>query len=496
MRRNYSISTCALLSAASVAALLSGCTVGPDFERPAAPADQTYDNSPLGGSTDHAAVHGGETQNFVAGADIPGEWWSLFRSPALDQLVRQALTANPDLKAADATLREAQEQAAAQGGALFPSVDGSLNQQREKVAASQTGIPGYSPTYNLTTAQVTVSYTLDVFGGVRRGIESAEAAADYQRWQREAQVLTLTSNIVTAAIQEASLRAQIVATHQIIDAEQHQLDVTKRQFDLGGAAKTDVLSQQSLLAQSRATLPGLERQLQAQRHLLATLAGNTPAQGVSGEFSLEGLTLPADLPLALPAKLVEQRPDIQAASATLHEASANVGVAISNQWPKLTLSADIGSAAIDGAKFFTAGSEFWSVGAGLAQPIFHGGTLEHQTNAAKAALDVAAAQYQSTVLNALRNVADTLRALQSDAETLARQLDAENAAADSLTLAQERYKLGAISYITLLDAQRTEAQTHISLIQAQAARFADTAALLQALGGGWWNRPDMTPKGA
>ncbi len=496
MRRNVPSLTRALLSAASVASLLSGCTVGPDFERPAAPTDQSYDGTPLAGRTGHADVHGGETQNFAVGGDIPGEWWSLFRSPQLDTLVRQALIANPDLKAADATLRQAQELAIAQGGALFPSVDAGLNQQREKIAASQTGIPGYAPIYNLTTAQVTVSYTIDVFGGVRRGIESSEAAAEYQRWQREAQVLTLTSNIVNAALQEASLRAQIVATQQIIDAETHQLDVINRQFNLGGASKNDILSQQALLAQNRAALPGLQRQLQQQRNLLATLAGNSPAQGVAGEFDLEKLTLPTELPLSLPAKLVEQRPDVQAASATLHQASANVGVAIANQWPKLTLSADIGSAAIDGAKFFTAGSEFWSIGAGVTQPIFHGGTLEHQTNAAKAAFDAAAAQYQSTVLNALRNVADTLRALQSDADTLARQLDAENAAAGSLALAKQRYEFGAISYLTLLDAERTEAQTHISLVQAQAARFADTAALLQALGGGWWNRPDMTPKGA
>jgi len=496
MRRKIPASSRALLCAASVAALLSGCTVGPDFERPAAPVDQTYEPGPLAGSTAKADVHGGDAQTFAVGADIPGEWWTLFRSPALDQLIREALVANPDLKAADATLRQAQELAAAQSGALFPSVDANLNQQREKIAASQTGIPGYAPIYNLTTGEVTVSYTVDVFGGVRRGIEAQEAAAEYQRWQREAQVLTLTSNIVNAALQEASLRAQIAATQQIIDAETHQLDVINRQFNLGGASRNDILSQQSLLAQNRAALPGLVRQLQQQRNLLATLAGNTPAKGVPGEFDLEKLTLPTELPLSLPAKLVEQRPDVQAASATLHEASANVGVAIANQWPKLTLSADIGSAAIDGAKFFTAGSEFWSIGAGVAQPIFHGGTLEHQTNAAKAAFDIAAAQYQSTVLNALRNVADTLHALQSDAETLARQLDAENAAAGSLALAKQRYDFGAISYLTLLDAERTEAQTHISLIQAQAARFSDTAALLQALGGGWWNRPDMTPKGA
>jgi NodT family efflux transporter outer membrane factor (OMF) lipoprotein len=484
------------LTAASLAALLTGCAVGPDYQRPAGPADQSYDSAPSPSGTAKADVHAGDAQSFSVGADVPGEWWTLFHSPALDGLIRAALAANPDLKAADAALRQAQELAAAQGGALLPQVDGSGNATRERVSAAQTGIPGYSPVYNLVTAQVSVSYNVDVFGGVRRGIEAAEAAAEYQRWQREAQVLTLTSNVVTTALQEASLRAQIRATQQIIDAQTHQLEVVRRQFDLGGASKNDVLSQEALLAQNRALLPALDRQLQQQRHLLSTLVGNSPSQSVGAEFDLDKLTLPTELPLTVPAKLAEQRPDIQAAQATLHQASAKVGVAIANQWPQLTLSADIGSSAINGAKFFTDGSSFWSLGAGLTAPIFHGGELEHQRNAAEAALDQATAQYASTVLNALRNVADALKALQSDAEVLARQVDAEKAATGSLDLARQRYEFGAISYVTLLDAERTEAQTHINLIQAQAARYTDTAALLQALGGGWWNRPDTTPKGA
>lgn len=484
------------LTAASLAALLTGCAVGPDYERPPAPADQSYDSAPSASATGKANVHGGEAQSFSVGADVPGEWWTLFRSPELDALVRQALANNPDLKAADAALRQAQELAAAEGGALYPSVDASGNASRQRLSAAQGAFPGQPSIYNLTTAQVSVSYNVDVFGRTRRSIEASEAAAEYQRWQREAQVLTLTSNVVAAAVQEASLRAQVAATRQIIDAEAHQLEVIKRQFDLGGASKNDILAQQALLAQNQATLPALDRQLQQQRHLLAALVGNSPAQGISTEFDLDKLTLPADLPLTIPAKLVEQRPDIQAAQATLHQATARLGVAIANRWPQLTLSADIGSAAIDGAKFFTEPSSFWSVGAGLTAPIFHGNMLEHQRNAAEAAMDEAAAQYQSTVLNALRNVADTLRALQTDAEALARQVDAEDAAQGSLNLAHDRYEYGAISYLTLLDAERTEAQTHINLIQAQAARYADTAALLQALGGGWWNRPDTTPKGA
>ena len=486
----------AFLTAASLAALLTGCAVGPDFERPAAPADQTYDSAVLPGSTDKADMHGGEAQTFAVGADVPGEWWTLFRSPALDQLIRQALANNPDIKAADAALRQAQELALADRGGLFPQIDASASQTREKVSAGQTGIAGYSPIYNLTNASVNVSYNVDVFGGVQRQIEASDAAAENQRWQREAAVLSLTANIVTTALQEASIRAQIKATQQIIDAEQHQLDVTRRQFELGGASKQDVLAQESLLAQSKASLPGLQKSLQLQRHLLATLVGNSPSHDVVAQFDLETLTLPTELPVSVPAKLVEQRPDVQAANATLHQASAKVGVAIANQWPQITLSAGAGGTAFDAGQLFANPYRFWSIGAGITQPIFHGGTLEHQRKAAEAALDAAGAQYQSTVLSALRNVADSLRALQFDAEALARQLDAEKAAAGSLDIAKQRYKFGAISYVTLLDAERTESQAHILLVQAQAARYADTAALLQALGGGWWNRPDTTPKGA
>lgn len=486
----------AFLTAASLAALLTGCTMGPDYERPAAPADQTYDSAVLPGATDKADMHGGEAQTFAVGADVPGEWWTLFRSPALDSLIRQALANNPDIKAADATLRQAQELALADRGGLWPQIDASASQTREKVSAGQTGLPGYSPIYNLTNASVNVSYNLDVFGGVKRQIEASDAAADFQRWQREASVLTLTANIVTTALQEASLRAQIKATQEIIDAEAHQAEVTRRQFELGGASKQDVLAQESLLAQSKAQLPGLQKQLQLQRHLLATLAGNTPAHDVAGQFDLDSLTLPTELPVSVPAKLVEQRPDVQAASATLHQASARVGVAIANQWPQLSLSAAVGGTAFDAGQLFSGPFRFWSFGGAIAQPIFHGGELEHQRKAAEAALDAAGAQYDSTVMNALRNVADALRALEFDAQSLARQLDAEKAAAGSLDIAKQRYQFGAISYVTLLDAERTEAQAHIALVQAQAARYADTAALLQALGGGWWNRPDTTPKGA
>jgi NodT family efflux transporter outer membrane factor (OMF) lipoprotein len=480
----------ATLLSAGLVLFLAGCTVGPDFVAPAAPADRGFDKTPLSASTQQSDGKLGAAQRFANGADLPGEWWSLFGSPALDRLIREALAANPDLRAADAALRQAQQLAAAEGGNLLPSVSADLQQQRVRSSGAAQGLPAFSELYNVTTANLSVSYNVDVFGGTRRGIEAADAQALYQRWQREAAILSLTANIVTTAMTEASLRAQIKATEQIIAAEDTQTKVVQNQFTLGGAAKTDVLSQQSLLAQTRATLPNLRKQLDQQRHLLATYAGRSPADAIDAEFTLDDLTLPADLPVSLPAKLVEQRPDIQAASATLHYASAEIGVAVANQWPQLTLSADWGSAAAQAGKLFTPGNGAWSLGAALTQPIFQGGALGHRRDAAQAYFDEARAQYDSTVLGALRNVSDSLRALQADAETLDEQNAYFRTASASLKLARARFSDGAISHLVLLDAERSESQAQIALVQAQAARLSDTAALFQALGGGWWNRPD------
>ena len=494
MRHPSAKSSALRSTSASLALLLAGCALGPDYAPPAGPAGSQYETSALPAATQKAEGRDGEAQRFTTGGDLPGEWWTLFHSSALDQLIRQALANNPDIRAAEASLRQAQELAVAQRGALLPQVDATAGRSRNRVSGASSGLPAFSSLYNLNNASVGVSYDLDLFGGTRRSIEAAEASSDYQRWQRQATILSLTANIVTTALQEASLRAQIKATHEIVDAEAEQLRVVQSQFELGGAAKTDVLAQASLLAQVRATLPGLEKQLEQQRHLLATLAGRTPAEGIEGTFDLDGLALPSDLPVSLPAKLAEQRPDIQAAAANLHVASAEVGVAMAAQWPKLTLSGSYGTAANDVSQMFTSGAAMWSIGASVTQPIFHGGELGHRRAAAEAAFDAAKAQYESVVLNALRNVADSLRALQSDADALAQQVAYFRSASDSLALAKQRYQAGAISHLNLLDAERTEAQARIALVQAQAARLADSAALFQALGGGWWNRPDNAPQ--
>ncbi len=487
----------AVASAAAAALLAAGCEAGPDFLRPTAPDANGYTPEPLSPQTASADVHGGKAQRFVQDLDIPGQWWTLFHSEPLNALIEQAIAANPSLQAARAALREAQENVYAQEGALFPTVDlnGSVTPQRFSGATFGGSGSSFSSNseFTLYQASVSVSYTLDVFGGIRRQVESLEAQAEFEHFQLEASYLTLTSNVVTAAVQEASLRAQIAATQDIIDIETQELDVLRQQFELGGASKAAVLAQQATLSQTLATLPPLQKQLAQEHDLLMSLIGRFPSQYAGEAFDLSTLQLPQDLPVSLPSKLVEQRPDVRSSEAQLHEASANIGVATANQLPQFTLSANYGSDALKLASLFGPGTGVWSVAGSVAQTIFDGGTLLHKKRAAVAAYDQAAAQYRNAVLTAFQNVADTLRALQSDADAVNAQFAADLAAADSLDISRKQYQAGAITYTALLNAEQTYQQTRISLVQAQATRYADTAALFQALGGGWWNRADVPP---
>jgi NodT family efflux transporter outer membrane factor (OMF) lipoprotein len=474
---------------AGTALLLVSCAVGPDFEKPTAPPEAGY-TPEKPGATASTNVAGGAAQRFVDGKDIPGQWWTLFHSEPLNQLIGEALKANPTLDAAQATLRQAQETVAAQKGVFFPQVNGNLSTTREKISGAAFGNPNQNSIFTLTTGQVTVSYGVDVFGGSRRQLESTEAQAEYQRYQLEAAYLTISSNVVAAAIQEASLRAQIAATQEIITDQQQQLNVLQKQFELGAAARSAVLAQQATLNATQATLPGLQKQLAQQRNQLTALAGRFPSQEVSQTFDLASLQLPQDLPLSLPSSLVQQRPDIQAAQAQLHSASAQVGVAVANMLPQFTINANLGNTVLDIASLFTA-SGVWGLGVGMTTPIFRGGELLHEKRAAEAAFEASAAQYRGTVITAFQNVADTLRALQSDADALAAEVAAETSASENLRITRSQYQLGAINYTTLLNAETTYEQAHVNRVTAQAARYADTAALFQALGGGWWNRSDV-----
>jgi NodT family efflux transporter outer membrane factor (OMF) lipoprotein len=476
------------------AAAVSGCAVGPDFHPVAAPEVSGYTSKPLPAHTASADVIGGDPQSLQSGGDIPGQWWSLFHSAQLDRLVDEALEANPNVTAAQAALREANESAAAEKGYLYPSVTAGVSGIRERRLFYKTGVPnGISSPFNLLNVGVNVSYTLDVFGGIRRQVEAANAQSEYQQFQLEATYLTLTADVVTAAIQEASLRGQISATNKLINDERDQLGIVQNEFDLGGASQADVAAQQTTLSQTEATLPPLNKQLQSEQDLLRLLTGHFPGDDVGTDFELSELLLPQKLPLSLPSQLVEQRPDVRQFQALLHVASAEVGVATANMLPQFTISGGLGTYAAEGVNPAILA---WSVAAGVAQPIFEGGTLKHRRRAAIEAYNQALAEYRYTVLVAFQNVADSLHAIETDADALKADAIAERSAAESFRLARDQYQAGYIPYLSLLVAENSYQQTIISLVQAEAGRFADTAALFQALGGGWWNRSDVVASDA
>jgi NodT family efflux transporter outer membrane factor (OMF) lipoprotein len=479
-------------------AAISGCApVGPNFKTPEAPQARRYTESPLAAQTASADTVAGRAQRYVAGGEIPADWWQLFRSQALDKLVRMALADSPTLDAARAALVQAQENLNVQYAVLYPSVDASAGVKREQTTGASMGLAN-SPSnmFTLYNASVNVSYAIDVAGGARRELEALLAQIDYQRLQLEAAHLTLAGNVVTAAVQEASLRAQIGATREAAEAQEKILGLVEKQFALGAVSRAEVLAQRAQLAQLRATLPPLEKALAQTRNALAALVGRFPADAGLPESELTQMRLPQALPLSLPSELARQRPDIRAAEALLHKASAAIGVAEAAKYPQLTLSASYSSTALRSASLFGSAASAWSLGAGLLQPIFHAGSLEAQRRAAVAAYDQARAQYRQTVLGALRNVADVLEALDGDARTLKAQADAEATARESLAIVHQQFELGAANYLALLNAERQAYQTKIGLVQAQAARFADTAALYQALGGGWWHRTENIGKGS
>lgn len=481
-----------IIGAGIAALLLAGCAVGPDFHKPAAPEVKTYAPARRTAEMASAPVAGGVAQHFTDGADIPGDWWTLFHSAELNALIEQALKQNPDFAAARAALTAAHENVLTQRGAYFPAINADFSASRQRQPGSLAPVPNNNAfEYSLFTPQLNVSYVPDVFGLNRRTVESLQAQVQATRFQLIAAHIALTANVVSAVVGEASLREQVKATEQLVDIETQSVKLLKYQFDKGYASRLDLAAQESQLAQTQAGLPPLRKQLEQQQHLIAALAGQFPAQPQS-DFDLASLTLPQDLPLSLPSQLVEQRPDVRQAQANWHAASAQVGVAIASRLPQITLSANAGSTALEIGNVFKSGTGFWGVGLDLAAPIFEGGKLLHAERAAKAQLAQAAAQYRSTVLTAFRNVADTLTALDEDARALQAAAAAADAAKVTLDLSQRQWKAGYASYLSLLGAEQALQQARLNLIQAQANRYTDTAALYLALGGGWWHRADLS----
>lgn len=475
-----------------MALLLTGCTVGPDFSSPLAPAVVGYTAGRLPPTTSSDGPGGG-TQRFVSGADVSGAWWSVFRSPQIEALVQEAVRNHPDLVAAQAALRQAREIAAADTSALLPSITGDAGVTRERVPLAQNGQSGAASLYTLYNTSLPVSFTPDVFGGKRRGIEADLADAEYQRFEFEATYLTLTANVASAAISDASYAEQIRVTREQIDGQRQLVSLLEQQFALGAVANTDVLTQKAQLAQTVATLPPLQKARAQNRDQLMAYLGRLPSQDKGEAVRLEDLHLPHDLPLSIPSLLVRQRPDIRAAEAELHQASADVGVATANMLPNVTLSASGGSSALALSELFTPQSMAWSAAASVAAPIFDAGSLFHTKESKVASFEQAGAQYHSTVIKAFQNVADSLRAIESDAALLKNQVEAEKTAAASLKISQEQFKAGATTFITVINAEQTLLTARTNRVKAQASRYADTVALYQSLGGGWWNRVDETP---
>jgi NodT family efflux transporter outer membrane factor (OMF) lipoprotein len=469
--------------------------VGPDFAPPAAPDVSRYTKEPLAKHTASTDTAKGASQRFVQGREISAEWWRLFHSPGLNSLIQKSLERNPSLQSAIASLRAAKEAVYAQQGKYFPLVQGNLIPSRTQTPAQISPTPASgAQVFDLYTAQVLVSYTFDVWGANRRQVESLQALADFQKFQVEAAYLALTANVVVAAIQEASLRGQIDATMEIIAANKKMLGILKNQFTNGYASRNDVAIQEAALAQVEATLPPLRKALAIQRDLIAALAGVFPSQEPSEIFKLAGLTLPLDLPVSLPSQMVQQRPDVRSAEEQLHSAGALVGVATANMLPSLTLSASGGYTSTFFSHLFSQPNLGWSVAGGVLQPIFDGLTLLHLRRGAEATFEQAMWTYRGTVITAMQNVADSLRAVQNDAEALKAARDFERAAKVSLDLAQQQMQTGNANILVLLTAQVTYQQARLQVVQAQASRLSDAAALFAALGGGWWNRLEPPPE--
>ena len=463
---------------------LAGCATGPDFKTPALPPVAGYTASTLPTHTASSSTARDDAQRFVEGAPIEARWWQAFGSPKLDTLIEQALAASPTLEAAEATVRQARLTYESQAGStLYPQVNANLGGQRQAINNAAMGQQGGENTFNLFNASMNIRYNLDLFGGNRRALEALAAQADYQYFQLEAARLTLAASVAGTGITQASLAEQIEALEHILDAQIAQLDLTRQRLALGVVSQSEVLVLQTQVEQTRAVIPALRNGLDQATHLLAVLIGQTPAGADIPQFTLADFTLPSELPLQVPSELVRHRPDIRASEALLRAANAQHGVAVSKLYPQITLSSDVGSQALTVGTLFGAGSLIWDLAGQLAQPLFNRG-LQAEARAAEAGSDAAAAYYRETVLQAFRNVADVLRAIDNDAGALAAQVASDASAKEALELIRRSYNLGAASYLELLVAQQQADSIRLDLIAAQAQRMTDTVAFYSAMGGG------------
>ena len=464
---------------------LSGCAVGPDFQAPAAPATGQY----LPQALSATPVAQGLSQRFDETADLPTDWWRLFKSPELDALMQRALQRNPGLQAAQASLLRSQESLQAGYGVFFPQVSLGLDARRQQTAPIQQGLLSPGALFNVATLGLSVGYALDLFGQQRRNVEGLQAQAEQQHQLTRAAYLSLSANVVNTAIARAAYEAQWEATRDLVALQQTQIQLTEVQVRAGTAAPASLLALASPLASNQAALAALRQKVDQSEHLLSTLVGDEPAAPALPAPRLASLQLPQRLPLRLPSELVRRRPDILAAEAVAHQASAAVGVATALMLPSVSLGATAGNAARSPGQLLGGSETYWSIGPSVSLPVFQGGSQWHGREAARANLDQALASYRQTVLSALAQVADTLSALGHDAQALDSQERAWQAAADYLQQAQASTQAGLGSHLDVLAAQQQFQQASIARLQAVAQRQQDTVALLAALGGGWEPEP-------
>jgi NodT family efflux transporter outer membrane factor (OMF) lipoprotein len=474
---------------------LGGCKLGPEFFSPAPPKTQGY-TSPGEKNLPEAEGAKGAKQRLALGAKVENEWWTMFHSPDLDRVMKQALADSPSIAQAQAALAQAQELVVASTGGLLPQVDITAGVGRQAVNVEISGVQRSPISVNVFQIGPTVSYALDVFGGIKRQIEAQQAFADVGEYQLAAAYLSLTGNVAMQAITIASIRAQIVTVDKIIADDERNLNLVKTAQQAGTENLVDVTSAASQLANDRTLLAPLRQQLSVARHALTVYLGKSPAEWAPPDFDLADLTLPTPLPVSLPSALVRQRPDILAAEAQLHVASANIGVATANLYPSITLNASFAQEATSLSNFFSGIYTAYSIGPQLAAPIFHGGTLRARERAAYAAFDAAFSTYRQTVVQAFGQVADSLQALKHDDEDVAAQTNALKIATQALSLARTSFQEGNATLLQVLDVERQADRANVGLVQARARRVLDTAQLFVALGSGWWNAPPTPPPAA
>jgi NodT family efflux transporter outer membrane factor (OMF) lipoprotein len=465
-------------------AILGGCAVGPNFVRPAPPDTDRYTRESQPKAT---VAADGRVQHFTPGASITADWWRLFKSAQLDAMVQRAIANNPTLQASKASLRQSQDNMRAGYGVFFPQIQAGLDVSRQQTAPLLQGSETPGTIFNLVTLSGTISYALDVFGGARRTVESLRAQVDYQRYETEAAYIMLTANVVNTGIARAAYAAQIRATEQLIELENQQLHLTEAQVRAGIAPYANVLSIRGLIAANQASLAPLKQKISQADHLLATLEGVLPSQIILPDIDLTGLSLPLDLPVSLPSDLVNQRPDILSAEAQMHVASAKIGVATAAMFPSFSLSGTYGAAGSSFGNLSAANSRFWSIGTSATTPVFQGTSLWYGRRAAIDAYQLSQANYRQAVLGAFAQVADSLKALEHDAEALQAQVEAQRAAGEAVNLLQVNYRTGMAAYLDVLTADVQFHEATIAYLQAVAQRLQDTVVLFVALGGGWWN---------